>query len=111
MNKTLMGTVLLISNAIYAEGSDLNQSECDQRSAYCQWNSEQNICEETGGGGGNIEYGPYEFALLTETEGMPSRPFYNGDLHFNQTKATQPNRREITIPAVGEENGQEEREE
>ena len=85
MNKNIIITVLLISNAIYADCSDLNQSDCDYWSAYCQWNSEQNICEETGGGGGgNIEYGPYEFALLTETDGMPSSPFYNGACFFTQ---------------------------
>ena len=106
MNKNIIITVLLISNAIYAECSDLNQSDCDYWSAYCQWNSEQNICEETGGGGGgNIEYGPYEFALLTETDGMPSSPFYNGALLFYPTNATPPFRSVIFIPAFGEAYG------
>ena len=101
MNKNIIITVLLISNAIYAECSDLNQSDCDYWSAYCQWNSEQNICEEIGGGGGNIEYGPYEFALLTETDGMPSSPSYNGALLFYPTNATPPFRSVISYLLLG----------
>ena len=79
MNKNIIIAVLLISRAIYADCSDLNQSDCEYWSGYCSWNSEQNICEEIGGGGGggNIEYGPFEFALLTEMMACHQVP-YNG---------------------------------
>ena len=107
MNKNIIIAVLLISRAIYADCSDLNQSDCEYWSGYCSWNSEQNICEEIGGGGGggNIEYGPFEFALLTETDGMPSSPLYNGAMLFYPTNATPPFRSVIFIPAFGEAYG------
>ena len=77
MNKNIIIIVLIISNAIYAECSDLNQSDCDYWSAYCQWNSEQNICEEIGGGGGgNTDYGPYEVATYSQSDGIQSGTMY-----------------------------------
>ena len=60
MNKNIITiTFLLISRVVYAECSDLSQADCEYWSGYCQWNSEQNICEENGGGGTNN--GPYEY--------------------------------------------------
>ena len=55
--------LFLISNFVFSECSDLGQSDCEYWSGYCSWNSEQNICEEIGGGGSNN--GPYDYTYLT----------------------------------------------
>ena len=45
--------------SVSGECSDLSESDCLYWSTYCSWNSEQNICEEIGGGGGgSSEFGP-----------------------------------------------------
>ena len=106
MKNTLSIILIYFTQILYADCSDLTQADCEYWSAYCQWNSDANVCEEVGdGGGGNIEYGPYEFALLTETDGMPSSPLYNGALLFYPTNAAPPFKSVIFIPAFGEAYG------
>ena len=51
--------LIFLIHFAFSECSDLSQADCDYWSTYCSWNSEQNICEEIGGGGG----GSYEFGL------------------------------------------------
>ncbi|MFL3013624.1 MAG: T9SS type A sorting domain-containing protein [Candidatus Neomarinimicrobiota bacterium] len=73
--------MIFISDLAFSECSDLDQSECEYWSEYCSWNSEQNICEELGGGGGgNYELGPYEVLTYTQNDGMQL-----GDLYADVT--------------------------
>ena len=62
---------------IYAECYELSEADCEYWSAYCQWNSETNACEEIGGGGGgNTNYGPYEVASYYQGDGMQLGTLY-----------------------------------
>ena len=54
----------VINSALLAECSDLDQAECNNWPTYCTWDNENQICTEVGGGGGNLNYGPYEFSYL-----------------------------------------------
>ena len=56
--------LFLISNFVFSECSDLDQSDCEYWSGYCSWNSEQNICEEIGGGGGGTNTVSYTHLTL-----------------------------------------------
>ena len=77
MIKLLIFTLLFILQTIYAECSDLSQAECEYWSGYCQWNTDNNLCEEIGGGGdGNVIYGPYEIGNFSQTDGMQEGSFY-----------------------------------
>ena len=77
MLKLLIFTLLLIIQTVYAECSDLSQAECEYWSGYCQWNTDNNVCEEIGGGGdGNVIYGPYEIGNFSQTDGMQEGSFY-----------------------------------
>ena len=68
----VFGLFLLYTiQSVSGECSDLSESECLYWSTYCSWNSEQNVCEEIGGGGGgSSELGPYEVATYTQNDGM-----------------------------------------
>ena len=52
---------LLVSDCI-----DLNYDHCIQYAGFCEWNQETSQCENIGGGGGEIEYGPYLYQFLIE---------------------------------------------
>ena len=70
-------SICFLSSLIQADCSDLSQSECEYWTEYCQWNSEQNICEEIGGGGGgSSELGPYEVAIYSQNDGMQLSDLY-----------------------------------
>ena len=70
-------TLFFISGLAFSECSDLDQSECEYWSGYCFWNSEQNICEELGGGGGgSSELGPYEVASYFQSDGVEPGNLY-----------------------------------
>ena len=70
-------TLFFISGFAFSECSDLNQTECAAYPDYCTWDSEQSICQEIGGGGGgNINYGPYEVSTYSQIDGMQSGVLY-----------------------------------
>ena len=70
-------------NYIYAECSDLDSTECLQWAEYCEWNEEIGQCQEIGGGGGDTEYGPYEFSSINESNGLRNGPGYmDGVLYY-----------------------------
>ena len=67
---------LLYLNNLYAECSDLDSTECLQWAEYCEWNEDTEECQEIGGGGGDIEYGPYEVLSISQSDGMRDGPLY-----------------------------------
>ena len=69
--------LLYTIQSVSGECSDLSESDCLYWSTYCSWNSEQNICEEIGGGGGgSSELGPYEVATYAQNDGMQPGSLY-----------------------------------
>ena len=68
--------IILLSN-LRAECNDLNYSECDQYSEYCEWNEQTEECQDIGGGGGSQYYGQYEFSSISQSDGMRNSSYYN----------------------------------
>ena len=88
-------------NAIWAECSDLDYAECIYWSDYCEWNDELQDCFETGGGGLEIEYGPYNYEVITEDDGIRNGPDYLDGLLYYPIDADLPYRSIIITPGFG----------
>ena len=91
---------LLVSDCI-----DLNYDQCIQYAGFCEWNQETSQCENIGGGGGEIEYGPYQYQYLTESDGIRISSFYNGALLYYPQGAPIPYHTIVLIDAFGDEYG------
>ena len=92
----------VINSALIAECSDLDQAECNNWPTYCTWDNENQICTEVGGGGGgNLDYGPYEFSYLTESDGIRNSPYYADGLVYFPTDAPPPYKSIIFTPGWG----------
>lgn len=77
MKSNYLIILFFTSGFAFSECSDLNQTECAAYPDYCTWDSEQSICQEIGGGGGgNINYGPYEVSTYSQIDGMQSGNLY-----------------------------------
>jgi len=77
--------IFVLSNFIYAECYELNQADCLYWSYYCEWNEETNQCQEIGGGGGDggEADGPYDYQIITESDGLRNGPDYlDGRLYY-----------------------------
>ena len=72
-NKVILTYFSLISIA-YSECYELSQADCLYWSQYCEWNDETGQCQEIGGGGGGggdgTSDGPYQYATVTESQGL-----------------------------------------
>ena len=77
-----INSVFFLGSNLYAECSDLDSLECSQWAEYCEWNEETGQCQEIGGGNGNIEFGPYQYTFLTESDGIRVSTNYNGALLY-----------------------------
>ena len=97
--------LFLISNFVFSECSDLDQSDCEYWSGYCSWSSEQNICEEIGGGGGGTNNGPYEYTYITEVDGLQSSDLYSSGFLYYPIDASPPYKSIVLIDAFGSEPG------
>ncbi|MFL3015896.1 MAG: FlgD immunoglobulin-like domain containing protein [Candidatus Neomarinimicrobiota bacterium] len=81
MQKLFITTIFLLSK-IFADCSDLDYSDCLYWSSDCEWNDETETCQYIGGGG-EIEYGPYEFTSISQSDGMRDGPLYQDtELYF-----------------------------
>ena len=96
---------LFISTDLHAECSDLDSTECLQWEEYCEWNEEQNQCQEIGGGNGNIEFGPYQYSFLTESDGIRVSTNYNGALLYYPINGITPFASMVIIDAFDDEYG------
>ncbi|MBA93766.1 MAG: hypothetical protein CMG47_01705 [Candidatus Marinimicrobia bacterium] len=76
--------IFILYNFIYAECYELNQADCLYWSYYCEWNEETSQCQEIGGGGGGGEAdGPYDYQIITESDGLRNGPDYlDGRLYY-----------------------------
>ncbi len=73
---------IVMSSFIYAECSDLNEDDCLYWSYYCEWNEQVDQCQEIGGGGGESD-GPYDYQIITESDGLRNGPLYlDGRLYY-----------------------------
>ena len=76
--------IFILFNFIYSECYELNQADCLYWSYYCEWNEDTNECQEIGGGGGGGEAdGPYDYQIITESDGLRNGPDYlDGRLYY-----------------------------
>ena len=88
MKNILFTLNIILFSFMSAECYELSQAECLYWSAYCEWNEETQQCQEIGGGtggggGGDSELGPYEYQIITESDGLRNGPdYYNGILYY-----------------------------
>jgi len=92
---------ILTFNVAYAECSDLNQADCLYWSDYCEWNETTNQCQEIGGGGGGDADGPYEYATITESQGLRNGPDYRDGVLYYPIGANPPFKSIIFTPGYG----------
>ena len=95
--------LIFLNHFAFSECSDLGQVDCEYWSTYCSWNSEQNVCEEIGGGGTNN--GPYEYTYITESDGLEPSDLYSTGLLYYPVDASPPYKSVILIDAFGSEPG------
>ena len=75
--------ILLITQTLWAECSDLDYADCVYWSAFCEWDDDTQECFEIGGGGDDTEYGPYEISFINESNGLRNGPDYqDGILYY-----------------------------
>ncbi len=94
---------LSILSYLKAECSDLDSTECVQWSQYCEWDEDTDQCTEIGGGGGNLDYGPFDFSYLTESDGIRNGPDYMNGLLYYPTGINSPLKSIIFTPGWGGE--------
>jgi len=64
-----------------ADCSDLSYEECLYWAGYCEWNEEMEECQDIGGG--DSEYGPYEYLSISQSDGMRDGPeYYDATLYY-----------------------------
>ena len=71
----LIITLFFLFNYIYADCSDLDSTECVQWAEYCEWNEDTGQCQDIGGGG-DVDYGPYDILSIAQSDGMRNGPLY-----------------------------------
>ena len=104
--KFLLVNIILISFA-YSECSDLSESECLYWSSYCAWDAESNECYELGGGtgggddGGGSGEGPYEYATITESQGLRNGPDYSQGVVYYPIDGIPPYKSIVLTPGFG----------
>ena len=85
----LIISLLFLFNYIHADCSDLDSTECIQWEEYCEWNDDTDECQDIGGDG-DIEFGPYEFLFITQSDGMRDGPEYADATLYYPTGAQTP---------------------
>jgi hypothetical protein len=105
MNKILIVIFISLLNFLYSECYELSQGECLYWSEYCEWNEEINQCQDIGGGGngggGGTGDGPYQYATITESEGLRNGPDYRDGVLYYPINAMTPYKSIILTPGFG----------
>ena len=103
MIKLFLINIIISLSFLFSECSDLNQSQCLQYPQYCEWNDDADLCTEIGGGGGggNSGSGPYEFAFITESDGMRNGPDYRDGILYYPLNGTPPYKNIVLSPGFG----------
>ena len=104
MKNIYMVGMILYASQIFGECSDLNYSECDQYSEYCEWDEQTEECQDIGGGGGSQYYGQYEFSSISQSDGMRNSSYYSNVELFYPIDAPLP-LKSIVLGAGWGENG------
>jgi len=103
MKKIFLYNFILLSSFLYSECSDLDYDLCMQYSQYCEWDETTGSCFEVGGGGGDggSGSGPYEFATITESDGMRNGPDYRDGVLYYPLNGNPPYKNVVLSPGFG----------
>jgi len=103
MKKIFLYNFILLSSFLYSECSDLDYDLCMQYSQYCEWDETTGSCFEVGGGGGGggSGSGPYEFATITESDGMRNGPDYRDGVLYYPLNGNPPYKNVVLSPGFG----------
>ena len=103
MKKIFLYNFILLSSFLYSECSDLDYDLCMQYSQYCEWDETTGSCFEIGGGGGGggSGSGPYEFATITESDGMRNGPDYRDGVLYYPLNGNPPYKNVVLSPGFG----------
>ena len=95
---------ILLLNVLYSECYELNQSDCALYPQYCEWNEVANQCQEIGGGGGGGDGsgdGPYQYATITESQGLRNGPDYRDGVLYYPIDGNPPFKSVVITPGFG----------
>ena len=106
--KNLFRSLVLLS-FIYSDCPDLTtESECNEWPTYCEWNYDANECQNIGGGstgggtdGGGSEDGPYDYATITESQGLRNGPDYRDGVLYYPIDGNPPYKSIVLTPGFG----------
>ena len=92
---------------IQAECSDLDYAECLNWPDYCEWNEDAGQCQDIGGGSsggstsGGTQDGPYQYATITESQGLRNGPDYRDGVLYYPMDANPPYKSLVLTPGFG----------
>ena len=105
MRKILFILAIFFVNVVYAECYELSQAECASYPDFCEWNEDTNQCQEIGGGGGGggdgSGDGPYQYATITESQGLRNGPDYRDGVLYYPVDGNSPFKSVIITPGFG----------
>ena len=103
MNKKFLLLIISFFNLLIAECYELSYSDCIYWSTYCEWNDAAGQCQEIGGGsgGGGNSDGPYEFATITESQGLRNGPDYRDGVVYYPIDGITPYKSIVLTPGFG----------
>ena len=108
MKRILFIYIFILSNIIYAECYELSQAECLSYPQYCEWNDEAGGCQDIGGGGtsgggtgGGSADGPYDYATITESQGLRNGPDYRDGVVYYPIDGEAPYKSIVLTPGFG----------
>ena len=107
MKNIIITSILFFGGYLNAECYELNQSQCLEYPQYCEWNDETNQCQEIGGGrgggtdGGGSADGPYQYATITESQGLRNGPDYRDGVVYYPINGEAPYKSIVLTPGFG----------
>ena len=103
MKKITIIIFVVLLASLNAECYELNEADCLYWSQFCEWNDETGQCQDIGGGNGGGENGdgPYEYATITESQGLRNGPDYRDGILYYPINASAPYTSIVFTPGWG----------
>ena len=104
MKNKLIILITILTSFICAECYELNYSDCLYWSAYCEWNDQTGQCQEIGGDGGGGDGnadGPYQYATISESDGLRNGPDYRDGVVYYPIDGEAPYKSIVLTPGWG----------
>ena len=107
MSNKLFFLFFISCSIIKAECYELDYNTCLEWPTYCEWNEDTGQCQEIGGtgdgggDGGGTSDGPYEYATITESQGLRNGPDYRDGVVYYPIDGTPPYKSIVLTPGFG----------